>query len=116
MLHVMSAAAKGSVISATRPTRPASTVHDSTSALFDGRTGELLSLMQADYLGQVRTGAASGVATKYLANPDAGDGRLLRQRQAGPHAGAGRVCGPAGRSGWPFTAAPRKIGAGSPMK
>lgn len=27
--------------------------------------------MQADYLGQVRTGAASGVATKYLANTDA---------------------------------------------
>jgi ornithine cyclodeaminase/alanine dehydrogenase len=26
--------------------------------------------MQADYLGQVRTGAASGVATKYMARPD----------------------------------------------
>jgi ornithine cyclodeaminase/alanine dehydrogenase-like protein (mu-crystallin family) len=38
--------------------------------LFDGRTAALLALIQADYLGQVRTGAASGVATKYLANPD----------------------------------------------
>ena len=37
--------------------------------LFDGKTGALLSIMQADYLGQVRTGAASGVATKYMARP-----------------------------------------------
>ena len=31
----------------------------------------VLAIVQADYLGQVRTGAASGVATKYLARPDA---------------------------------------------
>jgi ornithine cyclodeaminase/alanine dehydrogenase len=29
--------------------------------------------MQADYLGQVRTGAASGVATQYMARPDASE-------------------------------------------
>src|SRR5205823_3402514 len=40
-------------------------------SLFDGRTGALLALMQADHLGQVRTGAASGVATRYMARPDA---------------------------------------------
>ena len=34
-------------------------------------SGELLALLEADYLGQVRTGAASGVATKYLAREDA---------------------------------------------
>src|SRR5262249_34168039 len=28
-------------------------------------------LIEADYLGQVRTGAASGVATQYMARPDA---------------------------------------------
>ena len=39
--------------------------------LFDGATGALRALIQADYLGQVRTGAASGVATQYLARPDA---------------------------------------------
>jgi alanine dehydrogenase len=39
--------------------------------LFDGTTGTLLALMEADYLGQVRTGAASGVATQYMARPDA---------------------------------------------
>jgi ornithine cyclodeaminase/alanine dehydrogenase-like protein (mu-crystallin family) len=39
--------------------------------LFDGKTGALLALFQADYLGQMRTGAASGVATEYMARPDA---------------------------------------------
>lgn len=39
--------------------------------LFDVRTGELLAVMQADRLGQRRTGAASGVATKHLARRDA---------------------------------------------
>src|ERR1700730_377107 len=34
-------------------------------------TGELLALIEADYMGQLRTGAASGVATKYLARRDA---------------------------------------------
>jgi alanine dehydrogenase len=39
--------------------------------LLDGKTGDLLAVMQADRLGQQRTGAASGVATKYLARADA---------------------------------------------
>ncbi len=39
--------------------------------LFDMATGELVAVIQADRLGQRRTGAASGVATKYLARPDA---------------------------------------------
>ena len=39
--------------------------------LIDAHTGDLLAVMQADCLGQQRTGAASGVATKYLARADA---------------------------------------------
>ncbi|MBI2940645.1 MAG: ornithine cyclodeaminase family protein [Chloroflexi bacterium] len=39
--------------------------------LYDAATGDLLSLMQADRLGQMRTGAASGIATKYMARPNA---------------------------------------------
>jgi ornithine cyclodeaminase/alanine dehydrogenase len=39
--------------------------------LFDPEGGELLALIQSDKLGQLRTGAASGVATKYLAREDA---------------------------------------------
>ena len=35
--------------------------------LYSAETGELLALIEADYMGQLRTGAASGVATKYLA-------------------------------------------------
>jgi alanine dehydrogenase len=35
--------------------------------LYSIATGELLALIEADYMGQLRTGAASGVATKYLA-------------------------------------------------
>lgn len=40
-------------------------------SLFDISTGDLAALMEADYLGRLRTGAASGVATKYLARKDA---------------------------------------------
>jgi alanine dehydrogenase len=39
--------------------------------LFDPENGELLSILQSDKLGQMRTGAASGVATKHLAREDA---------------------------------------------
>jgi alanine dehydrogenase len=39
--------------------------------LYENSTGELLALIEADYMGQLRTGAASGVATKYLARRDA---------------------------------------------
>jgi ornithine cyclodeaminase/alanine dehydrogenase-like protein (mu-crystallin family) len=40
-------------------------------ALFDGETGEALALFEADRLGQRRTGAASGIATKLLSSSDA---------------------------------------------
>jgi alanine dehydrogenase len=39
--------------------------------LFSAESGELVALIEADYLGQVRTGAASGVATKFMAREDA---------------------------------------------
>ncbi len=72
VLHTMGASAKtlagmGSKIYAT--TRKGNAQFLFT--LFDGKTGNFLSLIQADYLGQVRTGAASGVATKYLARAEA---------------------------------------------
>jgi alanine dehydrogenase len=71
-LHVLGAAAKAlgfmgtKVYATSRKATPPFLV-----TLFDGRTAQLLALIQADYLGQVRTGAASGVATKYMARPDA---------------------------------------------
>ena len=39
--------------------------------LFDTERAELAAVIEADKLGQLRTGAASGVAAKYLAKPDA---------------------------------------------
>src|SRR5574343_2028481 len=38
--------------------------------LFDAASGSLLAVIEADYLGMMRTGAASGVAAKWLARPD----------------------------------------------
>lgn len=70
-LHVMAATAKslgvmGSKVYATGRKGAAQFV----CLLFDGRTAALLAILQADHLGQVRTGAASGVATRYMARPD----------------------------------------------
>jgi alanine dehydrogenase len=39
--------------------------------LYRVETGEMVALIEADYIGQMRTGAASGIATKYLAREDA---------------------------------------------
>lgn len=41
-------------------------------ALFSADTPELLALIEADRLGQLRTGAASAVAARHLARPEAG--------------------------------------------
>ena len=38
--------------------------------LFRGDTGEVAALIEGDYLGQLRTGAATGVATRYLSRED----------------------------------------------
>jgi ornithine cyclodeaminase/alanine dehydrogenase-like protein (mu-crystallin family) len=39
--------------------------------LYAGDDGRLMAIIEADWLGQVRTGAASGVATRYMAREDA---------------------------------------------
>ena len=70
-LHVLSASAKSLGVmgfKAYSTTRKGADFH---VGLYDGKTGALLALIQADYLGQMRTGAASGVATQYMARPDA---------------------------------------------
>jgi alanine dehydrogenase len=45
--------------------------------LFSSKTTDLLAIMEADVLGQTRTGAATGLATRLLANPDAGEAVLF---------------------------------------
>lgn len=39
--------------------------------LFSAQDGQLLAIIEADWLGSMRTGATSGLATKYLARPNA---------------------------------------------
>src|SRR5438128_12541606 len=39
--------------------------------LYDAESGDMLAMIEADRLGQMRTGAASGVATKYMARESA---------------------------------------------
>jgi ornithine cyclodeaminase/alanine dehydrogenase-like protein (mu-crystallin family) len=71
MLHVLPAAAKtlGALgYKAYTTSRAGAKFH---VTLFDPKVGGMTALLQADYLGQMRTGAASGVATKKLARPDA---------------------------------------------
>lgn len=71
MLHVLPAAAKtlGAVgFKAYTVTKAGARFH---VTLYDPKTGEMAALIEADLLGQFRTGAASGVATKKLARADA---------------------------------------------
>lgn len=39
-------------------------------AIYDQESGEMRALIEGDFLGQLRTGAVSGVATEYMARPD----------------------------------------------
>ncbi len=51
--------------------------HQGAVLLLDGRTGELLAVMNASAVTAIRTAAVSGVATRALARPDAGDLALV---------------------------------------
>src|SRR5437868_10059015 len=73
MLHVLAASAKTFGVLGYKAYCTSSKGALFHLALHDGKTGTLLALMQADVLGQMRTGAASGVATQYMARPDAGE-------------------------------------------
>ena len=52
-------------------TNPKAGVAEFLFALYDAATAKPLALMQANLLGQIRTGAASGYATDLMANPEA---------------------------------------------
>ncbi len=70
MLHVLPAAAKTLGVigfKAYTTTRAGARFH---VTLYDAKTGEMIALMQADYLGQMRTGAASAVATRHLSRKE----------------------------------------------
>src|SRR5262249_7905119 len=78
MLHVLPASAKGLGVLGYKAYVTGKGGTNFQVALFDGRTGEQLALMQADYLGQVRTGAASRGAPRALPRADADTVGLYR--------------------------------------
>ena len=89
MLHVLPAAAKTLGVigyKAYVTSRAGARFH---VTIYDGKSGEMLALMQADHLGQMRTGAASAVATKHLARKDSstvgiyGSGKQARTQLLG---------------------------------
>ena len=73
MLHLMAAAGKSLGVMGYKAYTTSRKGQHFHVSLFDGKTGSLLALMEADYLGQIRTGAASGVATEFMARPDASE-------------------------------------------
>jgi len=72
MLHTMSAAADYlGVVGWKNYTTTASGHRQFLVGVHSQADGQLLGLLQADFLGQMRTGAASGVATEAMARPEA---------------------------------------------
>lgn len=71
MLHVLPAGAKTLGAIGFKAYTTASTGAKFHVTLFDPKLGGMTAIVEADLLGQFRTGAASGVATKKLARPDA---------------------------------------------
>jgi ornithine cyclodeaminase/alanine dehydrogenase-like protein (mu-crystallin family) len=70
-LHVMSASIKGLAACGCKTYTTGRRGARFHVTLYDGKSGALLALIQADHLGQMRTGAASGVATQFMARHDA---------------------------------------------
>ncbi|MCS6865261.1 MAG: ornithine cyclodeaminase family protein [Gemmataceae bacterium] len=71
MLHVLPAAAKTLQALGFKAYTTSKHGAQFTITLFDPKEGGLTALLEADLIGQFRTGAASGVATKKLARPEA---------------------------------------------
>jgi ornithine cyclodeaminase/alanine dehydrogenase-like protein (mu-crystallin family) len=74
-MHVMAGALLGEGVCGLKTYTSAATSQGPSGVRFlvvlsSAQTGELLALIEADLLGRLRTGAASGVATRYLARTD----------------------------------------------
>ena len=83
-MHVMACRrSRSSSARASRPTPASPRACGIVLVLFAADGPELLALIEADRLGQLRTGAASAVAARHLAAPGATDARAHRHRLAG---------------------------------
>lgn len=68
-LHYMAAALPGEDLLGMKVYTVAGGVLRFVVLLYGAASGELLAFLEADHLGRLRTGAASGVATKHMARP-----------------------------------------------
>ena len=71
MLHVMGASLKSLGVLGTKIYVSSKSGTKFLCHLYDGKSGELLAVMEADQLGRIRTGAVSGLATQFMARPEA---------------------------------------------
>ncbi|MGH2348265.1 MAG: ornithine cyclodeaminase family protein, partial [bacterium] len=72
VMHIMSAALPDLGVMGLKAYSSARGATRFVCMLYSTETGELLAVMEANRLGQMRTGAASAVAAKYLARPESG--------------------------------------------
>lgn len=77
LLHVMSASIPELNIMGLKSYGTSRTAGDFAVLLFEETTGKLMAVVEADALGQIRTGAASGLATDLLARKDAAVGAVI---------------------------------------
>ena len=77
LLHVMSASIPSLMVMGLKSYGTSRGGGSFAVLLFDEPTGELLAMFEADALGQIRTGAASGLATDLLANRNASIGAVI---------------------------------------
>ena len=77
LLHVMSASIPDLNIMGLKSYGTSRTAGDFAVLLFEETTGNLMATVEADALGQIRTGAASGLATDLLARKDAAIGAVI---------------------------------------
>ncbi len=77
LLHVMSASIPSLLVMGLKSYGTSRGGGSFAVLLFDEPSGQLLAMLEADALGQIRTGAASGLATDLLANPNARIGAVI---------------------------------------
>ncbi len=77
ILHTMSAGCAGYGLVGFKAYTTSGTGNRFHVVLYDGSTGEMVAMIEADWLGRIRTGAASGVATAHMARPDASEVGIL---------------------------------------
>jgi len=86
VLHSMSAAAPYWAWSVGRSTPRLAAARQFLVGIYECRTGHSSALIEADRLGQLRTGATTGVAVEWLADSGGRRDRSVRRRPASPDA------------------------------